>query len=133
MICKRGFSRERDIDRGHTRSCRLTCSGRADEALVLFRSGIEMSSAAGFRTKRGNRLANTVKYRQVDFYPERIIHLHSRTSDRSGKNRRTPEGAHLGTGADDSRIRNLQGAALPPYRDEELTLGGRIVSVAKTA
>ena len=76
---------------------------------MLFRSDIEMRSAAGFRTKRGNRLANTVKYRQVDFYPERIIHLHSRTSDRSGKNRRTPEGAHLGTGADDGRIRNLKG------------------------
>lgn len=130
---KRTFPRERDIERGHTRSCRMTCSGRSDEDHVLFRSGIEMSAAA-FRTKRDIRFANAVKYRQDDFYPERIIYLHSRTSDRSGKNRRTPEGAHLGTGADDGRIRNLQrGGALPPYRDEELTLGGRIVSVAKTA
>lgn len=96
------------MDGGHTRSCRMTCSGRADEDHVLFRSGIEMSTAAGFRTKRGNRLANTVKYRQGDFYPERIIHLHSRTSDRNSKNRRTPEGAHIGTGAEDGRIRNLQ-------------------------
>lgn len=99
------------MDRGHTRSYGMTCSGGVDEALVLFRSDIEMSSAAAFRTKRGDRLANTVKYRQDGFYPERIIYLLSRTPDRSGKNRRTPEGTHLGTGAEDGRIRNLQGGS----------------------